>query len=133
MISHMQESLSFKILNSVSSACGVSPELIQSNSKQRNVANARRISCVLMSEVGIRGGEIARLLGCERSSVHSYISTHPKWMEDSLYNSSYEKAKDFAESYTEDNKDLSKEVSELKLKVRKLEDMLEHIKTLILN
>lgn len=133
MISHMQESLSFKILQSVSSACGVSMEDIQGTSKQRNVANARRILCVVMSQNGIKGGEIARLLDCERSSVHSYISTHPKWMEDKLYKSLYEKASEYAESYTEVNNDLSGEVSQLKLKVRKLEDMVEHIKTLILN
>lgn len=129
----MQESLSYKILNSVSMACGVSPELIQSNSKRREVANARRISCVIMSENGIKGGEIARLLVCERSSVHSYISTHSKWMEDDLYKSTYVKASSYSETYTEEQTDLKEEVAKLKLKVNKLEDMLEHIKTLILN
>jgi hypothetical protein len=129
----MQDSLFYKTIEVVSSVCGVPAEMIQSPSKKRMVTNAKRIASKVLVDSGYGATEVSYILDIDRKSVYDYYASHETMMDKDSYRDTYLRVIDAIDEVSSTGQDLSKDVSNLKLKVLKLEGMYEHIKQLILS
>ena len=129
----MQETLFYKIVETVSQYTEVAQELIMSPKKNQSVTRAKRLTVNLLKQNGYGGTEISLILNIDRKSVYDYERSHESWLD---ADKSYERAYFACFSALEDlyvGQDLNDDVEKLKIKVRRLEDMYEHIKQLILS
>lgn len=129
----MQESLSFKIINAVSASCGVASKDVQSPVKRRDITRAKRVCSNIMCRKGYTNAEISRALNIDPKAVHNYIISHEIHLRDESYSNSYISASKSVEYYTDNNKEVSEQLSDVMLRLISLESKYEHLKNLITN
>lgn len=129
----MQDSLFYRTIEVVASVCGVPAEMIQSPSKKRMVTNAKRIASKVLVDSGYGATEVSYILNIDRKSVYEYCASHETMMDKDSYRDNYIRVVEAIDVVSVTSQDLSQELSNLKLKVLKLEGMYEHIKQLILS
>jgi hypothetical protein len=129
----MQDSLFYKTIEVVASVCGVPADMIQSPSKKRMVTNAKRIASKVLVDSGYGATEVSYILDIDRKSVYEYYTSHEAMMDKDSYRDNYLSVIEAIDVVSNTSQDLGQELSNLKLKVLKLEGMYEHIKQLILS
>jgi len=117
----------------VCSALDVDMSDVTSNSKRRDVANAKSIYCAIMLERGYTKSEVARYLNADNRTVYHYIESHKLRISEDGYRTAYDKALVFLDTYAKDITDYDHAINDLRKMVMELQRKYEHLKELLLN
>jgi hypothetical protein len=117
----------------VASALDVEMSDMISNSKRRDVANAKSIYCSIMLDRGYTKSEVARYLNADNRTVYHYIEAHQIRIKEQGYKTAYEKALVFLDEYAKDITDYDHAINDLRKMVMELQRKYEHLKELLLN
>ena len=129
----MQGALHYKVVEVVSNYTDVPADFIMSPKKNKGITRAKRLVVNLLKQIGYGATEVGLILNIDRKSVYDYERSHEDWLDE---DKSYQRAYFACYAAIEDlngGQNLNDDVEKLKIKVRRLEDMYEHIKQLILS